>query len=184
VRQTAILQHVERDGRCTVDAASYVAKVPKRLLRAAPAPTKPSSRKPKLAKGQFAFVNPRRFDHDAIANFDAVQQKQFIETIGLYANVRRKTALATRDACLKKIGISPAELELSLWDVIEGGRQAPRFEYWVQGAGDGTLFNYRSVRSPACIGSTQHTFESLDRDDAKTSKLVAQLQAAADRTNW
>ena len=34
------------------------------------------------------------------------------------------------------------DFHIELYDVIEGGRAEPRFEYWVQGAGDGTIFEY------------------------------------------
>jgi hypothetical protein len=136
-----------------------------------------------LAKGAFAFVNGRTLDGDAILAETPIHQAQFIEAMVMYSGDRGKTAKATLDAYLKKEGIgSPADYCVELWDVIEGGRTKPRFEYWVQGAGDGMVFNYGTANSPSLIGSTQHSFQSHGGDDDETLALVAALQAAADRT--
>jgi hypothetical protein len=184
-RAVAILERVEYDARRTNPPSSYVAFVPQRILkmRAKAALSAKAARRPKVAKGAFAFFNRRAIDADGVLALDAVHQAQFIETIGTYAGIRLKTAKATLDAYLAKDGVERAHFSIDLWDVIEGGRDKPRFEYWVQGAGDGTLFTYGTDDSPHSIGSTQHAFESHDDETPRTRKLVAALQKAADKTS-
>ncbi len=184
----------------------YVASVPKKLLRtpkvAAPPPPPPPPVKlvakpkaktkrteppkpvkvPKLAKGQFAFVHARTLDADAILALDKAHEGQFIEAMYAYAGIRKKTGLETLETFLRKNGWQPSDFSIELWDVYEGGRKTPRFEFWVQNAGDGTLFEYGRATSPKSIGSTQHSFESHGADDPKTLGLVEALQTAAEKS--
>ena len=64
------------------------------------------------------------------------------------------------------------------WDIVEGTTK--RYEYWVLGAGDGTVFHAGKIESLG-IGSTQHSFEAFEGDHDEA--LVAALQAAADKAN-
>ncbi|MCX5741391.1 MAG: hypothetical protein NT062_02700 [Proteobacteria bacterium] len=98
-----------------------------------------------------------------------------------YAGIRKKSALETLETFLNKQGWQPSDFSIELWDVYEGGRTKPRFEFWVQNAGDGMLFDHGRASSPNRIGSTQHSFESHAADDPKTLALVDALQAAAER---
>jgi hypothetical protein len=174
------------------DPLQHYAKHVKSLLRPAKSTTpanKPAA-KPKrtttakkpLAKGAFAFVNARSLDGDAVVAETPIHQAQFIEAMAMYAGIRKRTAAATLDAYVKAQGMfNRSEFQIELWDVIEGGRAKPRFEYWVQGAGDGMIFNYGTDESPNSIGSTQHRFESHGSDQAESEALVAALQTAASR---
>jgi hypothetical protein len=189
-REVELVFHVAKESRLSRDPATYVAKVPQRILKLRVA--KPEgevrgkaagvpARRPKVAKGALAFVNRRTFDATGVLALDRTHQAQLIEAVRMHTGKRTKTIQSAVAAVMSAQGWSQADFAIDLWDVIEGGRQAPRFEYWVLGAGDGTLFTYGTARSPAAIGSTQHAFEAHGREDTKTRALVAKLQAAADR---
>ncbi len=135
-----------------------------------------------LAKGAFAFVNLRALDADAVLAETPIHQAQFIEAIAMYSGVRGATAAEALDAHLKRMDLERGEFQIELYDVIEGGRDEPRFEYWVQGAGDGTIFEYGADESPGSIGSAQHSFESYGSDDDESIALVAALQKGAKRS--
>ena len=70
-------------------------------------------------------------------------------------------------------------LEITLWDIVDAETGELRYEYWVQGAGDGTVFDAGTDESPDAIGSAQHHFWAAGGDDAATLAVVVALQAAA-----
>lgn len=171
------------------DAVPHYAKYVKALLgRETKRPAKPkkekkpSKPKQRLAKGAFAFVNFRRLDADAVVAETTIHQAQFIEAMAMYSGERAATAAKTLDAYLKREKLERGDFYIELYDVIEGGRAKPRFEYWMQGAGDGMIFNYGTDESPNSIGSTQHSFECHGSDDDESAALVQALQAGADRS--
>ncbi len=135
-----------------------------------------------LAEGAFAFVNRRELDADAVLAETPIHQAQFIEAIAMYSSDREATAAETLDAHLKHMGLERDEFSIELYDVIEGGREEPRFEYWVLGAGDGTIFDFATDESPNFIGSTQHAFECHGSDDDESAALVRALQECAKRS--
>ena len=118
----------------------------------------------------------------AILALDKAHAGQFIEAMYAYAGIREKTARKTLETFLDQQGWQPSDFSIELWDVYEGGRTKPRFEFWVQNAGDGMLFEYGRATSPHSIGSTQHSFESHGADDPETLALVDALQAAAEKS--
>ncbi|MCX5743951.1 MAG: hypothetical protein NT062_15785 [Proteobacteria bacterium] len=135
-----------------------------------------------LATGAFRFVNLRRLDADAVLAESDVHQAQFIEAMAMYSGDREATAAETLDAYLKRAELERDEFVIELYDVIEGDRVEPRFEYWVQGAGDGMIFDHGTDESPGWIGSTQHVFECHGADDDESTALVVALQAGARRS--
>jgi len=136
----------------------------------------------RLAEGAFAFVNLRGLDADAVLAETPIHQAQFIEAIAMYSSDREATAAETLHAHLKRMGLERDEFYIELYDVIEGGREVPRFEYWVLGAGDGTIFEYGTDESPNWIGSTQHSFQCHGSEDDESIALVKALQDGAKRS--
>ena len=168
----------------TAPEAAPATKPAKPTKTTRPKPAKPAKpvKVPKLAKGQFAFLNCRTLDTDAVLALDRTHQEQFMEQIHAYCGVREKTIAKTLEAFLESQGWQPNDFSIELWDVHKGGRKQPRFEYWVQNAGDGTIFDYGTSHSPDSIGSVQHGFESHGSDEPEALALVDALQAAADKT--
>jgi hypothetical protein len=134
-----------------------------------------------LAEGAFAFVNRRGLDAVAVLAETPIHQAQFIQAIEMYSSDGAATATETLDAHLQHMGLERDEFYIELYDVIEGGRDEPRFEYWVLGAGDGTIFEYGTDESPNFIGSAQHSFECHGSNDDESTALVRALQEGAKR---
>ncbi|CAN5652896.1 hypothetical protein BH09MYX1_BH09MYX1_27550 [soil metagenome] len=126
-------------------------------------------------------ANARTLDTDAILALDKPHEGQFIEAMYAYAGIREKTGLKTLETLLDKQAWQPSDFSIELWDVYEGGRAKPRFEFWVQNEGDGMLFEYGRATCLNSIGSTQHSFESHGADDPKTLALLQALQAVAEK---
>ena len=167
------------------DAFPHYATYVKALLGRPTKPlvrTKPAKRKKPLVKGAFAFVNCRRLDADAVLAETPIHQAQFRYAMERYSGERGPTAAKVLAAYLKRTKLERGDFYIEVYDVIEGGRTRPRFEYWMHGAGDGTIFDFGTATSPASIESTQHTFECHGSDDATDVALVEALQVGAARS--
>lgn len=130
---------------------------------------------------EFVFLNRRTLDADAVLALDHVHQEQFMEQIASYCSIREETVAKTLAAFLESQGFDSSDFSIDLWDVYEAGHETPCFEYWVQGAGDGTIFDYGSSDSPNFIGSVQHRFESHGSHEPDVLALVDALQVAAQK---
>jgi hypothetical protein len=100
---------------------------------------------------KLAFRNRRSMDPPALLKLEHIHQSQLIEALVMYCSTRWNTVAEAVDGFEKQFGFP---LEIDLWDVIDAATDEPLYEYWVQGAGDGTLFEYGTDDSPNFIGST------------------------------
>ncbi len=125
---------------------------------------------------ELTFQNSRTHDPSSVPDLDAVHQSQLIEALMMYCGTRWDSVAEALAGFEKEQGYP---LEIELWDIVDSATGTARFEYWVQGAGDGMVFDYGTDVSPECIGSTQHRFQSHAGDDAETLALVDALQKAA-----
>lgn len=148
------------------------------LLEKAAGVPKGKQSKPKPPKRQFKFTKRRTLDPKAILELDSVHQSQFIEAQVMYSGTRHETAKDALDASEEANGYP---ISIELWDVIDLETKKPVFEYWVQGAGDGAIFEYGTDSCDNWLGSTQHRFESHGDQDEVTLAIVRGLQEAGDR---
>lgn len=118
------------------------------------------------------------FDGAALLKLDAVHAGQVIEAMVQYCGTRWQTIQEV------VVGFEAAQghpIANERWDGIALPSRQPCYEYWVQGAGDGALFEYGTDPCDNWLGSTQHRFESHGDQDPATRARVAALQAAADQ---
>jgi hypothetical protein len=139
---------------------------------------KTSAKKEAPPKRAFVFKHVRSHDAKSLAKLDAVHQEQVIEALVQYAGTRWKTIEAALAGFEKAEGFS---LAIDLWKVLDQKTKKPVYEYWVQGAGDGALFDYGTASCDNWLGSTQHTFESHGDQDEATLAIVDALQVAAEK---
>jgi hypothetical protein len=126
---------------------------------------------------KLAFKNARSMDPPALLELEPLHRSQLLEALRMYCSASWATVPEALDGFEKQFGFP---LEIHLWDVIDAYTGDPLYEFWVQGAGDGTLFEYGTDESPNSIGSTQHSFQAAGDDHDESRPLLDALQAAAE----
>jgi hypothetical protein len=123
-------------------------------------------------KSGYEFRNRRLLKPAQVKKLDAAHQGQFLEAMMMYAGTR----YASVDKAMKGVselqGWTLDEFSIELWDITKAGEETPVYEYWVLGAGDGTVCEAGSDTATA-VGSTQHQFQSHAGDDDPEADLVA-----------
>lgn len=138
----------------------------------------PTMRAPNEELPEYEFRNHRQLRLDSLRALDAVHQEQFFEATALYTGERYDTLDEAVAGTAKVHGYDVDDFSIDLWDVVEAGESQPAFEYWVQGAGDGAVFEAGNAE-PTYVGSTQHYFQSHAKDDETAERLAAALRKAA-----
>jgi hypothetical protein len=141
-----------------------------------------SKRAPQATSGGLSYVfrNRRTLTARKLEQIDPVHREQFLNAIQLYNGTLYPSVKEAIEGVVKMYDGDPSVFSIDLWDIVRADEKQPLFEYWVQSAGDGTVFAF-GERDSSDVSSTQHSFQSHGDDDEKTRLLVQALQSAASK---